>query len=260
MTGLANAKHGLRSVLAQVELNQIHQSEGIASLSTSTNMVFYGPPGTGKTTAARLFAHAMKHAGALRTGQVVEVSRSALVGGYIGQTEAKTKKALDSALGGVLFVDEAYTLMGQGQDFGPVALNEILSFMENNRRDICVIFAGYRDDIERLMDQNVGLRSRFNEHIAFDTYSVEELRTILQEDARRKGPYIIDAHTMRQVIPQCLPPMDSRGFANAREVRNLLERAIACRSLRLKETYLDRGRTPPRQALQILMREDFRQQ
>merc|ERR1719188_263819 len=185
VVGLAPVKDFVRSLHAQLQLEQQKRELGLDGRggASTLHMVFTGNPGTGKTTVARVVADLMKALGLLRTGHMVEADRSALVAGYSGQTALKTKAVVESALGGVLFVDEAYALVGDdGKDsFGREALDTLIKLVEDYRCDLVVVLAGYSQEMMKLLDANPGLRSRFPTVIEFDDYSPEELLEIADQ-------------------------------------------------------------------------------
>ncbi len=197
-------------------------------------MVFTGNPGTGKTTIARLMARIYHALGILSKGQLVEVDRSGLVAGYVGQTALKTSKVIDSALGGVLFIDEAYALNGRAEnDFGQEAIDTILKAMEDHRDDLVVIVAGYDDLMDRFIHSNPGLESRFNRFLHFDDYTADEMLAIFRMQCE-KGCYQLDdgvAEMVRDFIQE--ENTDSMSFGNARGVRNLFEQILVCQANRL---------------------------
>ncbi len=201
---------------------------------------FEGNPGTGKTTVARLLGSIFCEVGVLRTDNVVEVSRADLVAEYEGQTASKTLKVLESALDGVLFVDEAYTLCDSNDrgGFGKEALNTILSFMENNRDRICVIFAGYHDDIQRLIDSNDGFASRFSDPIVFEDYNSAELLEILKLYCKKEG-FICEEKFLQKSaqIFELWLENKSDSFGNARDVRKYMEKCIDTLYERLEKQY-----------------------
>ena len=243
-----NALVGMQGVKAQLQelvqfclLQQERTLHGLPVQKAGFHMVFTGNPGTGKTTVARLIGRVMKELGWLSQGHFTEVSRADLVGGYLGQTAIKTKELLDEALGGVLFLDEAYMLTPgaeQGADdediFGQEALDTILAFMENHRDNILVIVAGYHEEMLRFVSANPGLRSRFTRFIDFPDYGVAELARIFRHFAEDQN-YDLTL-SCQQRVEQLMEQSWSRrqkGFGNAREVRNLFEKTLARQAARL---------------------------
>lgn len=175
LIGLSKVKDEIDSFISVAAFNKKRQEQGIKNIKQSFHSLFLGNPGTGKTTVARLLAQAMYEEGVLSTGHYIETDRSALVGQYIGQTEQNTSDILHKALGGVLFVDEAYSLVGDDSDFGGKALDTIVKFMEDNRNDIMIIFAGYPTEMDKLLQMNSGLKSRFPNVFHFEDYTSEEI-------------------------------------------------------------------------------------
>jgi SpoVK/Ycf46/Vps4 family AAA+-type ATPase len=243
-----NALVGMQGVKAQLQelvqfclLQQERTIHGLAVQKAGLHMVFTGNPGTGKTTVARLIGRLMKELGWLSQGHFTEVSRADLVGGYLGQTAIKTKEVLDEALGGVLFLDEAYMLTPGGEHgaddddiFGQEALDTILAFMENHRDNILVIVAGYHEEMLRFVSANPGLRSRFTRFIDFPDYGVAELARIFRHFAEDQN-YDLTL-SCQQRVEQLMEQSWSRrqkGFGNAREVRNLFEKTLARQATRL---------------------------
>jgi SpoVK/Ycf46/Vps4 family AAA+-type ATPase len=198
-------------------------------------MVFVGPPGTGKTTVARLVSQIFHALGLLSKGHLVEVDRAELVAGYVGQTAIKTDACVRGALGGVLFVDEAYSLAAGGeQDFGREAIETLLKLMEDNRDDLVVIAAGYRDRMEEFIESNPGLRSRFTRFIDFPDYTAEELTTIFLQLAEEEG-YNLDSGVADMIRKRMDEEyvMRTPTFGNGRMVRNLFEQTLTKQANRL---------------------------
>ena len=232
--GLAAVKREVRSLIDLVKIHQLREKNGLPVTELSLHMVFSGSPGTGKTTIARLMARIYRSLGILSKGQLVEVDRSGLVAGYVGQTALKTKKAVEKALGGVLFIDEAYALNGStGSDFGQEAIDTILKAMEDHRNDLVVIAAGYEDLMDRFIHSNPGLESRFNRFLHFQDYTPEELLEIFKMRCG-KGCYELEedaAGLVRDFLRE--ENRDPESFGNARGVRNVFERVLVCQASRL---------------------------
>ena len=249
LVGLEAVKQDLTNLINLVKVKKLREEHEMKQPELSLHLVFSGNPGTGKTTVARLLAKIYHKLGVVRTGQLVEVDRSNLVVGYIGQTAAKTSEVIDSALGGVLFIDEAYTLTANkdGKDFGQEAVDTLLKRMEDDRDDLIVIVAGYTELMEEFIKSNPGLESRFNKYIFFKDYTGEELYQIFLSMCR-KQEYEPDRAAKKYVknylIDKALHHDDN--FANAREVRNYMERCIsrqATRIVSLKDVNADTLRT-----------------
>ena len=202
----------------------------------SLHMVFSGNPGTGKTMIARLMARIYKTLGVLSKGQLVEVDRSGLVAGYVGQTATKTQEVIDKAKGGVLFIDEAYALNGGGEnDFGQEAIDTLLKAMEDNREDLVVIVAGYDGLMDRFIHSNPGLESRFNRYLHFDDYTLDEMLAIFEMQCR-KGCYELEdaaRDDVKALIAEA--NTNSIAFGNARGVRNIFEKVLVNQANRLAE-------------------------
>ncbi len=234
LIGLKNIKHDVKELISYVKVQKIRSKQGLKSVPVSLHLVFTGNPGTGKTTVARIIARLYKQIGVLSKGQLVEVDRSGLVAGYVGQTALKTQEKIKEALGGVLFVDEAYSLAKEGNDFGQEAIETILKAMEDNREDFVVIVAGYTGPMEKFIDSNPGLKSRFNKYIEFPDYSIEELTEIFKSLCT-KYEYTISDEELERVsnLLRLKKVQSPENFANAREVRNLFEEIITNQARRI---------------------------
>ena len=232
--GLEAVKREVRSLTNLVKVHQMRRQQDLPVPALSLHLVFSGNPGTGKTTVARLMARIYHSLGILSRGQLVEVDRSGLVAGYVGQTAIKTGKVLKKALGGVLFIDEAYSLNGGGDnDFGQEAIDTILKAMEDHRDDLVVIVAGYDGLMETFIHSNPGLESRFNRFLHFDDYSLDELLDIFRMQCE-KGCYALEQAAEEQVREYIREEnTDPVSFGNARGVRNLFERILVCQANRL---------------------------
>ena len=203
--------------------------------SVSYHCVFTGNPGTGKTTVARIVARIYKEMGILKKGQLIETDRSGLVAEYVGQTAVKTNKVVDSALDGVLFIDEAYSLVqGSKQDYGMEAIATLLKRMEDDRSRLVVILAGYEGEMRTFIEANPGLQSRFNRYIHFNDYSAEELFEIFQLSMKKLEYQLSPSarEKLQQVLAHAVANKD-KNFGNARFARNLFERTLENQATRL---------------------------
>jgi hypothetical protein len=230
LIGLESIKQEVAGLVNLLRVQQMRDQVGLSSLETSNHMVFYGNPGTGKTTIARKIGQIFNQLGILSKGHLIETDRAGLVAGYLGQTAIKTREVLDKAKGGILFIDEAYTLcQDDSQDqYGQEATDTILKYMEDNRGDIVVIVAGYNNEMARFINSNPGLKSRFNKYFCFPDYSAEELYEIFRDMAAR-AQYMMDAGCQEKLKKLLFKLHSSKGesFGNGRTVRNLFERCVA---------------------------------
>ena len=237
LIGLESIKKEVGNLINMVTIHKLRQQNDLKTVDMSLHMVFTGNPGTGKTMIARIMARIYRSLGVLSKGHLVEVDRSGLVAGYVGQTATKTSAVIEKALGGVLFIDEAYALNGKSEnDFGQEAIDTLLKAMEDHREDLVVIVAGYDGLMEKFIHSNPGLESRFNRYLHFDDYSIDEMAAILDlnlkkgqykltEDGREAAKrYISDANT------------SSISFGNARGVRNVFERLLVAQANRLAQS------------------------
>ena len=233
LVGLAPIKQQVRRLIAEASADQLRRGAGMPERDRSRHMVFTGNPGTAKTTVARLLARIYAQLGTLSNGHLVEASRVDLVGQYIGQTAPKVRKVFNRALGGVLFVDEAYALIPQDshRDFGVEAVSTLLKLMEDRRDEVVVIVAGYPLEMERFMTSNPGLASRFPKTLSFSDYDDDELFAIFERVAAQDGFTLGDGveERLRSLIPSPHPP----GFGNGRFIRNVFEEATSIQAERL---------------------------
>ena len=236
MIGLNGVKAEVNSLVNILKVNKIRKERGLETANISKHLVFLGNPGTGKTTVARLISQIYKQLGILEKGQLVEVDRAGLVAGYIGQTAIKTKEKIDEAMGGVLFIDEAYTLAKDGNDFGQEAIDTILKGMEDNRENFVVIVAGYLEPMNKFLESNPGLKSRFNKFIYFDDYTNKELFDIFLSLCYSKKLSLskkAEEKLLDYLTKLCQNKPDN--FANGREIRNLFERTYENQANRLSK-------------------------
>lgn len=236
LTGLQEVKKEVSSIINLLKLQKIRKEKGLPELPISRHLVFSGNPDTGKTTVARLLAQIYHELGVLSKGQLIEVDRSGLVGGYVGQTAIKTQGVIQQALGGVLFIDEAYTLArgNDSNDYGQEAIDTILKAMEDHRDNLVVIVAGYPDLMERFVNSNPGLKSRFNKYIYFEDYTPEELLEIFDSMCKKSG-LTATQDTRDLVLKHFEKEYANRNetFANGREVRNFFEKTVVNQANRL---------------------------
>jgi AAA+ superfamily predicted ATPase len=240
LIGLESVKDAVRRMVAEVKTNLRRKELGLPSHERARHMVFVGKPGTAKTTIARLLSRIYHQLGVLEKGHVVEVDRSDLVGSSVGTTAPMTAAKFREALGGVLFVDEAYTLVPENTpgDYGLEAVATILKLMEDHRNDCVVIVAGYHREMQRFMESNTGLASRFPKLLSFSEYDTDQLVAIFELQARQKGMIYTDdvLDVVRGVIP---PAPRGHNFGNGRFIRNVLEEAISNQATRLSERDAD---------------------
>ena len=247
LIGLESVKQEVRSLANFVKLQKQREAQGLKSAKVSYHLVFYGSPGTGKTTVARIVGRIYKDLGVLKKGHTVETDRAGLCGEYVGKTGPKTDTVISKALDGVLFIDEAYSLVpegGAGNDYGQEAISTILKRMEDYRDRLVVIVAGYKDEMQRFIDSNPGLQSRFNRYIDFPDYSSGELTDIFKM-YMKKNQYTLAPNAeeyLKEQFEYAVAHKD-RNFGNARFARNVFEKSIQQHANRLAgQTNLDKGR------------------
>ena len=249
--GLGAVKEEVHNLINMVQVYKLRREHDLPTTDMSLHMVFTGNPGTGKTMMARMMARIYRSLGILSKGQLVEVDRSGLVAGYVGQTALKTQKVIEKAMGGVLFVDEAYALNGKSEnDFGQEAIDTLLKAMEDHRDDLVVIVAGYTDLMDKFIHSNPGLESRFNRFLLFEDYSLDELVAIFK--MRCGKGYILSPEAeplVRDYIAE--ESADGDGFGNARGVRNIFEHILVAQNNRLAKM-----ETVTREDLMMLLPED----
>ena len=256
LVGLEKIKQSVKSLINYVKIRKLRAENKLPNPPLSLHMVFTGNPGTGKTTVARILSELYRAIGILSKGQLVEVDRSGLVAGFVGQTAIKTSDAVKSALGGILFIDEAYSLapdIGSGNDFGREAIETLLKLMEDHRDDLIVIVAGYSGPMERFITSNPGLESRFNRYFIFEDYNSDELFDIFSSMCAN-SEYILndEAKDYAQGYFRLLYDTRDENFGNARHVRNFFEDIVSVHSDRvsvLKDHTLE--------DLTIVLREDL---
>ena len=235
MVGLVPVKREVNGLIARLQVEQKRRAQGLPTAPLSLHMVFTGPPGVGKTEVARALGDIYRSLRALRVGHLVEVQRADVVAGFIGQTAPKMLEKCNQALDGILFIDEAYTLAGtpgSGCDFGKEAIDALLKFMEDHRDRIMVIVAGYPNEMRRFIDTNPGLAGRFTKTIDFPRYGADDLCEILRRMAERQHFTLPDGFEAR-IKPWITERSRADDWANAREMRTLLEKAREAQAMRI---------------------------
>lgn len=237
LIGLERVKRDVAEMVDFLQVQQVREERGHKIVPVSRHLVFYGNPGTGKTTVARMLGKIYRSLGILSRGHMVETDRAGLVAGYVGQTAQKVTRVVNEALGGVLFIDEAYALASYNQssnDFGPEAVATLLKLMEDHRDDLVVIVAGYPEKMRNFLHSNPGLESRFNKFIEFEDYSPQELTDILEYFAAQYD-YVLSAAARQKAtrIFEGAYRLRDEIFGNARFARNLFEKAISKQATRI---------------------------
>lgn len=255
LVGLDDVKKDIKNLMNLVKVRRLRRENGLPIPPMSLHMVFMGNPGTGKTTVARIISGLYAAIGVLEKGQLIEVDRSGLVAGYVGQTALKTQEVIKSALGGVLFIDEAYSLASGGEnDFGREAIETILKAMEDHRDELIVVVAGYDGPMEKFINSNPGLQSRFNKYFYFPDYNGEQLLHIFTGQCKKNG-YALTEEAEAEAKAMFEELYENRGenFGNGRDVRNVFEDTVVRQSNRVAA--LD---APTKDDLMQFLPEDLR--
>lgn len=254
LVGLAEVKRDVKSLMNLIKVHRLREEAGLPVAPMSLHMVFMGNPGTGKTTVARLCGGLYAAIGALKKGQLIEVDRSGLVAGYVGQTALKTAEVIKSAIGGVLFIDEAYALSPGGEnDFGRESIETLLKAMEDHREELVVIAAGYDEPMKKFLTSNPGLESRFNKFIYFPDYCGEELMSMFLMRCEKNGYRLTEESDKkaRELFNRIYENRDVN-FGNGREVRNRFEDMVVRQSNRVAAM-----ESPTKEDLMTFLPEDF---
>jgi stage V sporulation protein K len=257
MIGLDYVKELVHEIYALLQISRYRAEAGLLHNSHVYHMIFKGSPGTGKTTVARLMGRMFHAMGVLSKGHFIEVERADLVGEYIGHTALKTRELMKKAMGGILFIDEAYSLArGGDKDFGKEAIDCLVKGMEDKKNEFILILAGYPDEMEQFLATNPGLPSRFPIQIDFEDYSIDQLIQITELMAKERE-YVLLPQTVAKLKRHLAEEKAAswRSFSNARYVRNLLEKAMRHQAVRLLNQY---AFTPSRQELMSIFPEDLK--
>ena len=254
LVGLEDVKKDIKNLVNLMKVRKLREANDLPVPPMSLHMVFMGNPGTGKTTVARIVSGLYAAIGVLEKGQLVEVDRSGLVAGYVGQTALKTQEAIQKALGGVLFIDEAYSLASGGEnDFGREAIETILKAMEDHRKELIVIVAGYTGPMEKFLSSNPGLESRFNKYFFFPDYNGEQLMAIFRSQCKKNG-YTLTEESEKAAVELFTDLYENRSdnFGNGRDVRNCFEDMVVRQSNRVAQL-----ENPTKEDLMAVLPEDL---
>ncbi|MDX5473915.1 MAG: AAA family ATPase, partial [Bacillaceae bacterium] len=256
LIGLKNVKTKVNDLIAYQKVQQMRKTKGLPSTKNTLHLAFMGKPGTGKTTVARIVGRIYKQIGLLTKGHFIEVSRTDLIAGYQGQTALKVKKVIEKAKGGVLFIDEAYSITenDQSDSYGRECLTELTKALEDYREDLVVIVAGYTNPMNKFFDSNPGLKSRFNTFIEFEDYTDIELEDILLMMCNR-NEYVLseEAKTKIKTAFKELVETKDESFANGRLVRNIYDELVMNHAKRVVNM-----EDPSREELSIIEAIDFK--
>ena len=254
LVGLEDVKKDIKNLVNLMKVRKLREQNDLPVPPMSLHMVFMGNPGTGKTTVARIVSGLYAAIGVLEKGQLVEVDRSGLVAGYVGQTALKTQEAIKRAIGGVLFIDEAYSLSSGGEnDFGREAIETILKAMEDHRKELIVIVAGYTGPMEKFLSSNPGLESRFNKYFFFPDYNGEQLMAIFRNQCKKNG-YTLTEESEKAAVALFTELYENRSdnFGNGRDVRNCFEDMVVRQSNRVAQL-----ENPTKEDLMAVLPEDL---
>lgn len=254
LVGLSGVKEEINSLINLIKVRKLRENYNMPTMDMTYHMVFTGNPGTGKTTVARLVAQIYKELGILSEGNLVETDRSGLVAGFVGQTALKVKEVVEKAIGGVLFIDEAYALTNQGasNDFGGEVLDTLVKLMEDHRDNLVVIVAGYQKEMQDFLKANTGLISRFNKFIDFPDYTLEELMNIMAALTEKSGVTMeAEAQEMIKEALATMPLEKQRIFGNGRGIRNTFEKIMVNQANRIVEIAY-----PTQEQLSKVIKED----